>query len=257
MEIEIGGRSEKSLGGQESVAVDQECMGSNASSCSFALSFLIRLSFFLPEPVSCRGQRIASSNGKRNRSFTENKTIFAAMVEVLILITMYCNSKHLCAPHGARIHRPKCIRPTEYCQKKNVYHFMENCNASTHQPAHKKIGLTLIKWIDMHFRSIFFSLSTFYTSKPIFIDFVVFLHWTTQQTISASLRFGPTWHVLKKKTRRKAWQLWFAKLVWLAAVQLFHFLSFFFFMLSKQKKKKEEKVQKQFLKRNDQNQCML
>ena len=37
MEIEIGGRSEKSLGGQESAAVDQECMGSNASSCSFAL----------------------------------------------------------------------------------------------------------------------------------------------------------------------------------------------------------------------------
>ena len=46
MEIEIGGRSEKSLGGQESAAVDQECMGSNASSCSFALSFPIRLPFF-------------------------------------------------------------------------------------------------------------------------------------------------------------------------------------------------------------------
>ena len=56
MEIEIGGRSEKSLGGQESAAVDQECMGSNASSCSFALSFPIRLPFFLSEPVSCRGQ---------------------------------------------------------------------------------------------------------------------------------------------------------------------------------------------------------
>ena len=41
MEIEIGGRSEKSLGGQESAAVDQECMGSNASSCSFTLSFPI------------------------------------------------------------------------------------------------------------------------------------------------------------------------------------------------------------------------
>ena len=41
IEIEIGGRSEKSLGGQESAAVDQECMGSNASSCSFALSFPI------------------------------------------------------------------------------------------------------------------------------------------------------------------------------------------------------------------------
>ena len=46
MEIEIGGRPEKSLGGQESAAVNQECMGSNASSCSFALSFLIRLFFF-------------------------------------------------------------------------------------------------------------------------------------------------------------------------------------------------------------------
>ena len=84
MEIEIGGRSEKSLGGQESAAVDQECMGSNASSCSFALSFPIQLPFFLPEPVSCRGQRIARSNGKRNRSFTKNITTFAAVVEVLI-----------------------------------------------------------------------------------------------------------------------------------------------------------------------------
>ena len=46
MEIEIGGRSEKSLGGQESAAVDQECMGSNARSCSVALSFQIRLPFF-------------------------------------------------------------------------------------------------------------------------------------------------------------------------------------------------------------------
>ena len=78
MEIEIGGRSEKSLGGQESAAVDQECMGSNASSCSFALSFPIRLPFFffLLEPVSCWGQRIAlaRSNGKRNRSFTKKKS---------------------------------------------------------------------------------------------------------------------------------------------------------------------------------------
>ena len=45
---------------------------------------------FLPGPVSCRGQRIARSDGKRNRSFTENITIFAAVVEVLLLITMYC-----------------------------------------------------------------------------------------------------------------------------------------------------------------------
>ena len=45
--------------------------------------------FFLPEPVSCRGQRIAHSNGKRNRSFTKNITTFAAVVEVLILIAMF------------------------------------------------------------------------------------------------------------------------------------------------------------------------
>ena len=46
----------------------------------------------------------------------------------------------------------------------------------------------------------------------------------------------------------------FAKLVWLAAVQLFYFLSFFFFsyIMSKHKKEKR-KVQKQFLKRNAQN----
>ena len=56
--------------GQESAAVDQECMGSNASSCSFALSFLFDC-LFLPEPVSCRGQRIARSNGKRNWSFNQ------------------------------------------------------------------------------------------------------------------------------------------------------------------------------------------
>ena len=122
---------------------------------------------FLPEPVSCRGQRIARSNGKRNRSFTRNKTTFAAVFEVRILIAMffsfffffkYCNSKHLCAPHGARIHRPKCIRLTENCKKKIGYHFVKNGNASTHQPAHRKICLTPIMCIDMHFHSILFSL---------------------------------------------------------------------------------------------------
>ena len=45
--------------------------------------------FFLLEPVSCRGQRIARSNGKRNRCFTKNITTFAAVVEVLILIAMF------------------------------------------------------------------------------------------------------------------------------------------------------------------------
>ena len=133
MEIEIGGRSEKSLGGQESAAVDQECMGSNASSCSFALSFPIRLPFFLSEPVSCRGQWIACRNGKRNRSFTKNiisnhlcsggwnpyadSNVFSSSA---FFFFKYCNSKHWCAPHGARIHRPKCIWPTENSQKKMV-----------------------------------------------------------------------------------------------------------------------------------------
>ena len=46
----------------------------------------------------------------------------------------------------------------------------------------------------------------------------------------------------------------FAKLVWLAAVQLFYFyLSFFFFSYNPNKKKEKRKVQKQFLKRNGQN----
>ena len=246
MEIEIGGRSEKSLGGQESAAVDQECMGSNARSCSFALSFQIRLPFFLPEPVSCRGQRIARSNGKRNRSFTKNITTFAAVVEVLILIAMFffffflkllsiavqahlkwqllpgdrpqgrgavscflfCLWKHVvfvvwssltvlsvvstvdnimvafvwptllfCAwclsragvlvfpslsRHRSIAFRSICVHHKvpgyidqnvfglQRTAKKNGYHFMKNCNASTHQPAHRKICLTLIISVHRH-----------------------------------------------------------------------------------------------------------
>ena len=45
----------------------------------------------------------------------------------------------------------------------------------------------------------------------------------------------------------------FAKLVRLAVVQLFYFLSFFFFSYNPNEKKEKRKVQKQFLKRNDQN----
>ena len=45
----------------------------------------------------------------------------------------------------------------------------------------------------------------------------------------------------------------FAKLVWLAAVQLFYFCLSFFFPYNPNKKKEKRKVQKQFLKRNDQN----
>ena len=44
----------------------------------------------------------------------------------------------------------------------------------------------------------------------------------------------------------------FAKLVWLAAVQIFCFLASFF-ILSKQTKKEKKRVQKQFLKMNDRN----
>ena len=44
----------------------------------------------------------------------------------------------------------------------------------------------------------------------------------------------------------------FVKLVWLAAVQLVYFLSFFFFFHIIQTNKEKRKVQKQFLKRNDQ-----
>ena len=163
---------------------------------------------FLLEPVSCRGQRIARSNGKRNWSFTKNITTFAAVVEVHILIAMfflffflkYCISKHLCAPQGARIHRPKCIWPTENCQK-NGYRVMKNCNASTHQPAHRKICLTLIISVHRTCTSVLFFLSTF-TSKHIFIDFVVLLHWTTQQNKSAPLRLRLRWQFLKKKKKR-------------------------------------------------------
>ena len=102
MEIEIGGRSDKSLGGQESAAVDQECMRSNASSCSFGLSFHIihiQLSFFFffffcHEPVSCRGQRIAPSNGKRNRTvelmFTKNITRSPYILKTMIAIRSIC-----------------------------------------------------------------------------------------------------------------------------------------------------------------------
>ena len=101
---------------------------------------------FLPEPVSCRGQRIARSNGKRNRSFTKNLTTFAAVVEVLILIAMFFLPGYI----------DQNVFGLQSCQK-NGYHFMKNCNASTHQPAHRKICLTPIMCIYMHFHSIFFS----------------------------------------------------------------------------------------------------
>ena len=86
MEIEIGGGSEKSLGGPESAAGDQECMGSSASSRSLACHSLFDCLFLL-EPVSCRGQQPARSNGKRNRtvelSFTKNDIGSAEALPIL------------------------------------------------------------------------------------------------------------------------------------------------------------------------------
>ena len=88
------------VGKSGSAAVDQECMRSYASSCSFYRSFLIRLYFFAGTGLM-PGQRIGRSNGKRNwiveLSFTKNTgiTTLAAVVEVLLLITTlrYFNSK--------------------------------------------------------------------------------------------------------------------------------------------------------------------
>ena len=167
MEIEIGGRSEKWLGGQESAAVDQECMGSNARSCSFALSFPIRLPFFLPDPVSYWGQRIAlaRSNGKRNRSFTNNITTFATAVDVLFTDSNVFSSffflsiaiRSICVHHTVPGYINQNVFGLQRTAKKNGCHFMKNCNASTHQPAHRKTCLTLIMCKDMHFHSIFFS----------------------------------------------------------------------------------------------------
>ena len=154
MEIEIGGRFEKSLGGQESAAVDQECMGSNASSCSFALSFPIRLPFFLSEPVSCRGQWIACSNGKRNRSFTKNiisnhlcsggwnpytdSNVFSSSAFFFFFLSI--------AIRSIGVHRtvPGYIDQNVFglqrTAKKNGYHFMKNCNAKAHtnQPIERR-----------------------------------------------------------------------------------------------------------------------
>ena len=123
--------------------------------------------FFAGTCLICWGQRIARSNGKRNRSFTKNITTFAAVVEVLILIAMFFLFFFFEVLHfeafvcTTRCQDTSTKRYLAYRElpKKNGYHFMKNCNASTHQPAYRKICLTLIMCIDMHFRSIF--LSTF------------------------------------------------------------------------------------------------
>ena len=77
---------------------------------------------------------------------------------------------------------------------------------------------------------------------------MVLLHWTTQQNKSASLRFGLTWQILKKKKKKKKSMAKFAKLVWLAVVQLFYFLSFFFFHIIQTKKRRRERPKSNFWK---------
>ena len=198
--------------------------------------FIIRLLFLLPEPVSCRGQRIAHSNGKKNRSFTKSNNLCSGGLSPYIdsnvfssFFFKYCNSKAFvcttrCQDTSTKMYLAYRELPK---QKKNGYHFMKNCKASIHQPAHRKICLTLIMCIDMHFHSIF-SLSTFYTSKHIFIDFVVLLHQTTtQQNKSASLRFGLMWQSLKKK--KKVWHSCQARVVSCCPALLL--LSIFFFFI--------------------------
>ena len=84
---------------------------------------------------------------------------------------------------------------------------------------------------------ILFSSLPFFTSKHIFIDFVVLLHWTTQHNKSALLRFRITWQLLKKKKNMAK----FAKLVWLAAVQLFYICFSFSYYPNKERERERER----------------
>ena len=124
--------------------------------------------------------------------------------------------------------------------KKNGYHFMKNCNASTHQPAHRKKDLLDTDHVHRHALPFyFFSLLLILpNTSSLIIDFVVLLHWT-QQNKTASLRFRLTRQLLKKK---KNSMTKFAKLVWLAAVQLFYFLSFFSYIPNKKREEKGPKA---------------
>ena len=72
------------------------------------------------------------------------------------------------------------------------------------------------------------------------------LHWTTKQNKSSSLRFRLK---LENSWKNKTWQ---GRMVSCCPAIL---LLSFCFSYHPNKKKREEKVQKQFLKRNDQNQC--
>ena len=101
-----------------------------------------------------------------------------------------------------------------------------------------------------HALPFYFFLSTFNTSKHIFIDFAVLLHWTTQQNKSASLRFGLTWQFLKKKKKKKKHgKVCQACVVSCCpAIPLFIFLSFFFIYYVQTKKKREERSKSNFWK---------
>ena len=117
MEIEIGGQSEKWLGGQESAAVDQDGVGSDASSHSFGLSLSLVGCLSLAGTGFLLGQRIARRNGKRSST-----------IELIFTKSISTYGHHF-------------IRKFE--------------NATTHKLAHRKICLTPIVCKDMHFRFLF------------------------------------------------------------------------------------------------------
>ena len=137
MEIEIGGRSEKSLGGQESAAVDQNVCDPMQARTVLASVFPQSAVFLWPEPVSCRGQRIARSNGKRSWTieliFTKNISTYG-------------------------------------------HHFMRKFeNATTHQQNYRKICLTPIMCKDMHFQFLFSLLFFLFLLKS-FLKLLTFRH---------------------------------------------------------------------------------
>ena len=128
---------------------------------------------FLLEPVSCRGQRLARSNGKRNRTvelrFTKKKTYnhlssggWSPYTDNNVLPFGVHHTVSGAQDTSTKMYLAYRVLP------KNADHFMKICNGSTHQPAHRKICLTPIMCIYMRFWSSFF-FSTFY--------FQTHLHW--------------------------------------------------------------------------------
>ena len=167
--------------------------------------------FFLPESVSCRGQRIGRSNGKKPEFYREFNHLcsgsWSPYTDCNVFTSFFIISiaiRSICVHHTVPGYIDQNVFGLQRTAKKNGYHFMKNC-ASTHQPANRNMLDT--DHVHIHALPFYFFRSTFNTSKHIFIDFVVLLHWTTQQNKSASLRFGLTWQFLiKKKKEEKAWQ---------------------------------------------------